>query len=629
MWSDTDYSESRPSFPHPVLPPAVAPDAGPCICVSFNPAYQPLICGALQQLAQDATWTAQSDTDRAVLVGRINRLMEMFGTTDGCSAPPPHPPVTPTDDIDCKIASYLVRTVAKESMLAAIDFVVNPVGDISLLARILAFIPGVDGFIGELGLAQKDLAGIIGANIGLPWADTAAEAALWDLIGCTVYDGIKGVHQFTDATLGGVISAIESLGVAFPAFLAGVAGLFGSIGADALNAIAELSNVTDYDCSGCTDSTPVIAGSDPTTLVAKPLAVTDGVTTITDTSSITFAGATVSGSAGIATVAGLQGAPGVPGATGAQGAQGVPGETGLQGAQGAQGAQGPQGAVSAGAAVAAFIGHNIALTVNEWTSLVTIEPVSGTYDAVGVADIWNQNGADTSVSVRVMAGDVVVGSAEGVVAYPLAESISTPHGPYAVDGTVTFTLKAFTTAEGMWAVASTQEEPSGNATGLALYQPGIGPVGAPGPTGPVGAGLMTAVMDASTTAVDYTPDAPANTWITVGPTWDFTKALADTDLLFSVSGNIEADVTYNAYFATRLLVDDTVAVRLCGNFDTRAYANMVAGAGLRRLTGMAAGAHTFVLQCWNSVGGGSYFLRCASNAAYEWLDITVFEPQPS
>ena len=288
MWEALDYPTPIPSFRQPVPVPGVEPDDGPCFCVQFAPAWQPYILGALDQLSNPATWdTSDPDTLQTTLY-QVARLREMFGATSGCSTPPPAPPVTPTDDIDCKIASYLIRTVTKEILQAAINIVFPPSQGLSLLEYILDAIPGVGDFIGLFGYTAKSLSTTIAGAVALPWVETAAEDTVWDAIGCKVYDGVKGVHAITDDILGPIQSAIESLDIAFPEFLQAVSKILGDLGSDVLTLASEMATATDFDCAACMDATPAISGTDPQTYVARPLEVEQGATDVTQVRRLTF-----------------------------------------------------------------------------------------------------------------------------------------------------------------------------------------------------------------------------------------------------------------------------------------------------------------------------------------------------
>lgn len=282
-----------PSFQQQVPPPGVEPDSGPCVCVQFNAAWQPYILGALDQLTNARTWDTSDPDVLSTTLGQVARLRELFGMSEGCSTPPPAPPITPTDDIDCKIASYLVRTVAKEILQAAINIAFPPAEGLSIFEYLLDAIPGVGDFLGIFGLTSKSLSTTILGYVTLPWVETAAEDAVWDAIGCTVYDGVKGVHSITDGVLAVIQPAIEALDVAFPEFLSAVASIFGSLGADVLTATAELANVTDFDCSGCTDPTPVITGTEPQSYLPRRLEVRGGAVDANQVRRLTLDGGTL------------------------------------------------------------------------------------------------------------------------------------------------------------------------------------------------------------------------------------------------------------------------------------------------------------------------------------------------
>lgn len=63
-----------PSFPTPVPPPEVDPDAGELLYVGYNPAWTEVIEGALMQLMNPATWQGDHD-DIITAQNRANVLM--------------------------------------------------------------------------------------------------------------------------------------------------------------------------------------------------------------------------------------------------------------------------------------------------------------------------------------------------------------------------------------------------------------------------------------------------------------------------------------------------------------------------------------------------------------------------
>src|ERR1035437_7941136 len=334
MWSDSPYTVPRPSFPRPVLPIDVEPDVGPCICVSFNAAYQPYILGALQQLAQDCTWRLGVDDDIAVVQGRINRLMEMFGVSEGCSTLPPVGPGGTTDQTDCNIAVYLVNEVVKEAMQIAINKATGVGPAWSILTYILDTIP----FAGDvIGLVGTGIEGSIEAMIlysGLGWVEGQADDALWSAIGCQVYAGVHSIHGFTDASLASIVTNIRGIGGPFSFTANAVADFLEGLGSAALNTITSVSDLKNYDCSACASGPVAPTTNTGTTIQPHILEVTDGTNDFVGVKELTFSGATATGTPANVTIAGLAGAKGATGAAGATGATGAAGATGAVGAAG-------------------------------------------------------------------------------------------------------------------------------------------------------------------------------------------------------------------------------------------------------------------------------------------------------
>src|ERR1035437_7092160 len=350
MWDPSPYTYPRPSFPRPVLPVGVEPDVGPCICVSFNAAYQPYILGALQQLAQDCTWRLGVDDDIAVVQGRVNRLMEMFGVSEGCSTLPPVGPGGTTDQTDCNIAGYLVNEVVKESFQIAINKALGVGPAWSILTMVLDAIPGLGEFVGIIGTGIEGTIATVAAYTGADWLAAQASDALWAAIGCNVYAGVHSIHGFTDASLASIVTNIRAMGGPFGFFSNAVADYLEGIGSAALNAITSVSDLKNYDCSACASGPTAPTTNTGPTLIAHVLEVTDGTNDFQGVRELTFSGATATGTPENVTIAGLAGAAGATGATGvtgAPGATGAPGDAGAAGAPGAAVADGAPGAPGA------------------------------------------------------------------------------------------------------------------------------------------------------------------------------------------------------------------------------------------------------------------------------------------
>ena len=121
LWTDSPFAVPQSSFVPTVLPPGVEPDGGPCVCVKFNEAWQPIIVGCLQQLAQPTTWRTTDPEELATVRYQVDRLMTMFGVPSGCSVMPPIPPGVEPADFDCALAGYLVNEIVREAFQFAIN----------------------------------------------------------------------------------------------------------------------------------------------------------------------------------------------------------------------------------------------------------------------------------------------------------------------------------------------------------------------------------------------------------------------------------------------------------------------------------------------------------------------------
>jgi hypothetical protein len=355
VWPSDLYKIPQPSFKWPISPPVSGPTDGPCVCVSFSEEWAPFILGALQQLAQDATWRLGPSDDIQVLQGRVNQLMDMFGAQNQCGhGPAPVPPHVNPDEFDCGLAGYLVNEIVKQGMQSAIDMATGVGGPQAIIFHLLDFIPFGGDIVAGFGDAITDVAATVGFNDVFNWAQAQAEQALWNTVGCTVYSLVRGVHGFTAETWASLLSELRNMGGPSQPFFSAVADLLDIWGIGNANAIAELAGSTHYDCTGCgsggglnTTAAPLgdslgltvsdgthtlhnvrdinVSGglvggtSDDGTLTipaAWTLDVTDGTTAVIPTEIIQFPPGTVTNVSGVAVISGLEGPAGPPGPAG-------------------------------------------------------------------------------------------------------------------------------------------------------------------------------------------------------------------------------------------------------------------------------------------------------------------------
>ena len=271
MWSDSPYVVPKSSFAWPVSPPEAEPDSGPCVCVQFNADWQPYILGALQQLAQDTTWALGPGDSIETVQGRVNKLLDMFGVTQGCT-PLPTPPPNPPEgyDWDCAIAGYIVNEVVRQAMQVAINQSLGIGGPQGLLYRVLDFLPWAAVWVPRVADGIDGLIVTIGLNEAFDWVTAQAEQALWDLIGCTVYNIVKTVHGFTAQSTQAIHDELVAIGGVNLPFLTAIADFILGLEEATLNDIAQAASQTSYDCSGC-------GGSGGPTTTNPPLANQYGI----------------------------------------------------------------------------------------------------------------------------------------------------------------------------------------------------------------------------------------------------------------------------------------------------------------------------------------------------------------
>ncbi|HEV2461066.1 MAG TPA: hypothetical protein VGS80_22165 [Ktedonobacterales bacterium] len=171
--------------------------------------------------------------------------------TGATGQPAPTGPCAPTDQTDCNIAGYLVNEFVKECMQIAINKATGVGGIYGILTYLGDLIPGIGDFMGVAASGIEGIIGYIGVNVAFEWVEAQADDALWSLIGCAVYGGVRNIHGFTDASLASIVAAIRSIGGPFAFFTDTIAGYLENLGAEVLNTIVRVAYVKEYDCSGC------------------------------------------------------------------------------------------------------------------------------------------------------------------------------------------------------------------------------------------------------------------------------------------------------------------------------------------------------------------------------------------
>lgn len=85
LWEDGRnlFLASSP-FLQPFPDPGTSPGNGPFVCVQFNHAWLPLVCGALAGLAQPQVWGMTGSADPTGILARVTELVNTFGLAGSC-----------------------------------------------------------------------------------------------------------------------------------------------------------------------------------------------------------------------------------------------------------------------------------------------------------------------------------------------------------------------------------------------------------------------------------------------------------------------------------------------------------------------------------------------------------------
>lgn len=92
-----EFNYPRPSFPQPVPAPDVDPDEGELLAVAYNPAWQPVLEGALMQLLLPSTYIGDHDA-KILALNRAETLRLML--TEPIDEPVPTPYWDEATDLD-------------------------------------------------------------------------------------------------------------------------------------------------------------------------------------------------------------------------------------------------------------------------------------------------------------------------------------------------------------------------------------------------------------------------------------------------------------------------------------------------------------------------------------------------
>lgn len=673
MWPDTVDPSPVPSFARPVAVPGVEPDTGPCVCVSFNAAWLPTVCGALNQLLLPSTW-ATSDADTLLTTQQqAQRLLQMFGAMNGCQTLPPIPPGTTPDDMDCAIAGYLVNEVVREAMQIAINKSFSIGGPQGILFYVLDFMPFANVWAPKVGDGITGIIATIGLNEAFDWVTAQGEQALWDTIGCNVYQGVKSIHGFTDASLATITASLRAIGGAGAPLFDAVADFLDGLGADALNGITSVAGQTHYDCTACDSDTGgptttnpplanqagIIVKSGATTLYnvreleleSGPLSGTsDDATytpaidvTIGDTdegavAALTFANTgnvifdKVSGSADALAVEANVDLPSPSptlelsdGVTDLTDVSKLTFEGGTLAGTSTDATYTPPSS-SVGEASTVEMGADTPLTALAWTTAVSLSVTAGTYLFSGQVEISNGSGAAADFEVRLDCGGVIVAARTVSIAGAGRSGVAIAPIKASVSGASTISLEVYTTASPCVAVA--QGEYIGvSATYITAQVPGGGATGDTGATG-AGAPVMK-LQYTQSTDLGNPLTVSTNVWTNIGPSLAFTVASGSSivtvyiGLCASLLGVSGATVV-----VFRLVIDpggSQTVYPLNSSLANPGYSEAVPTSVTVPLTGIPAGSHHVQLQVISQQENLQIYCRPASYAAYESYRVAVRE----
>jgi hypothetical protein len=210
--------------------------------------------------------------------------------------PEPPPPATPPDNqLLCDVAGVLIKQVCKQLIVNAVNtFGASGILQDFVLGAILA-IPGIDVaavvFAGAYIFFDVLDSGVIGQFVG-----AIASNALWNSLGCVVYNALLSISDWTTATADDIAHAVETAPLGFPDVLSTIAKYIVSVGLGTIMAMAQLGKLMGYNCSSCAMHTGGQQTGGPTIQNYPQLTVTDGSTTEHNVQTIRITGATVSGS---------------------------------------------------------------------------------------------------------------------------------------------------------------------------------------------------------------------------------------------------------------------------------------------------------------------------------------------
>lgn len=292
MWVAEPGWQPATSFPEPLVPPMVDPDALPTVQVCVNEQWVPYIIGALLQLVQPVIWDVADVATLQLTIERATDLMALFANGDRCmqlrfdgatcqlqqsvdggatwvevpgwqenfdscvkahipAQQPPNPNGVANHDMACNLAGYIaseiLHKVVSESIAAfnasvkEADAATTIMGTFSFAFPITAlFVTGFDAFYKFFSA---------GTIADFQAAD--GDPSLWSALTCAIYDAITNDGFVTGANLSTVVSNICGLTYAHPDVVAALCAFAGGLGLANWQAMQVVGAINQVDCSGC------------------------------------------------------------------------------------------------------------------------------------------------------------------------------------------------------------------------------------------------------------------------------------------------------------------------------------------------------------------------------------------
>lgn len=280
------------SFPEPLAPPSVDPDAAPTVQVCVNRQWVPYIVGALAQLVQPVIWDVPDVAALQTTIERATDLMALFQSPDSCmqlrfngttcnleqsvdggvtwtpvdgwaanfdacvkAHIPPQVPPNPAGDLGnqhaCNIAGFLATDLIQLTMTAMDTAIATSQSEKDFAVGIIKSLAFAFPITAAAGTAFGAFYDYVSAQIASQVHTAATDPALWSAVTCAIYTAIRPVGYVDGTNFGSVQTALNALSYNLSWVHTALANYWGNLGLQNIQAAQAVGALAVVDCTGC------------------------------------------------------------------------------------------------------------------------------------------------------------------------------------------------------------------------------------------------------------------------------------------------------------------------------------------------------------------------------------------